>query len=262
MLIKIDTIFKTLITVVLLMATLSSCKKNNGDELPPPADSTGRLEQLEEVNLTVTEPSGLSFGPGDNTLLMVSDNTGKVYETDLHGQVIRELEYTGFDLEGVTYNAAEQIVAVTEERKREIVFLDYLNGAEMERHSIETGGNTDNKGLEGLSYNPNNSAWYMVNEDVPGEMIVWNKTFDNISVTPLNFASDYSGIFVDTKNALLYIVSDESQSLYKCDYNANVLKTYPLPATKFEGIAVNTEKQWVYLVNDKSGKLFIFKLLN
>ena len=254
-------IFKVLITVVLLTATLTSCKKNDGGELPP-ADSTGRLEQLEEVDLNVTEPSGLSFGPGGNTLLMVSDNTNKVYETDLHGQVIRELEYTGFDLEGVTYNAAEQIVAVTEERKREIVFLDYLNGAEIERYPIETGGNTENKGLEGLSYNPNNSAWYMVNEDVPGEMIVWNKTFENISVIPLNFASDYSGIFVDTQNALLYIVSDESQSLYKCDYNANVLKTYPLPATKFEGIAVDTGKQRVYLVNDKSGKLFIFKLLN
>ncbi|RLD89924.1 MAG: hypothetical protein DRJ09_05840 [Bacteroidetes bacterium] len=261
MLIKIDTVFKALISVVLLTTTLTSCKKNDGGELPP-ADSTGRIEKLEEVDLTVTEPSGLSFGPNGNTLLTVSDNTNKVYEMDLQGEVIRELNYTGFDLEGVTYNTDKQIVAVTEERKREIVFLDYTNGDEIERHSIETGGNTENKGLEGLSYNPNNSAWYMVNEDVPGEMIIWNKTFENISVTPLNFASDYSGIFVDTKNSLLYIVSDESQALYKCDYNANVLKEYPLPSTKFEGIAVDSEKQRAYLVNDKSGKLFIFKLLN
>ncbi len=261
MLIRINIIFKVLITVVLLMATITSCKKNDGGELPP-AEPTGKLEKLQEVDLNVTEPSGLSFGPGGNTLLIISDNTNKVYETDLHGQVIRELEYTGSDLEGVAYNAAQQIVAVTEERKREIVFLDYPNGAEIERHHIETGGNTDNKGLEGLSYNPNNSAWYMVNEDVPGEMIVWNKNFENISVTPLSFASDYSGIFVDTKNALLYIVSDESMSIYKCDYNANVLKAYPLPATKFEGIAVDTGKQQAYLVNDKTGKLFIFKLLN
>ncbi len=195
-------------------------------------------------------------------MFIVSDNTNKVYETDLQGNVIRELAYVGSDLEGVTFYEDNQIVAVAEERKRQIVFLDYSDGVEQERFDIATGGNTDNKGLEGISYNTNNSAYYIVNEDVPGELIVWNKQFGNISTTELHFASDYSAIYVDTKNALLWIVSDESQALYKCDYNANVLKEYTLPYTKFEGIVVDTDQQLVYLVNDKSFKLFIFKLMN
>jgi len=212
--------------------------------------------------LDITEPSGLSFGPGGNSLLIVSDNTNKVYETDLQGNVIRELAYVGSDLEGVTFNEGTQIVAVAEERKRQIVFLDYPNGNEQERIDIATGGSTDNKGLEGLSFNKNNSAYYLVNEDVPGELIVWNKQFGNISTTELRFASDYSAIFVDVRNALLWIVSDESQTLYKCDYNANVLKEYILPYTKFEGVVVDVDQQLVYLVNDKTFKLFIFKILN
>ena len=245
---------------VLFFTLINSCKK--GSEGETPVKPTGQLEKLDEFDLDVTEPSGLSFGPGGETLLMVSDNTNKVYETNLQGDVIRELEYIGSDLEGITFNVTEQIIAVTEERKRQVVLLDYPNGVEQDRFDIVTGGNTDNKGLEGISYNTNNSAYYIINEDVPGEMIVWNQHYNNISVTELRFASDYSAIFVDTKNALVWIVSDESQALYKCDYNANVLMEYALPDTKFEGIVINIEQQLVYLVNDKTFKLYIFKILN
>ena len=244
----------------LLVALIDSCKKENGGDTP--VKPVGALEKVSEFDLDITEPSGLSFGQGGTSLLIVSDNTNKVYETDLEGNVIRELAYVGSDLEGVTFYEDKQIVAVAEERKRQIVFLDYPNGIEQERFDIATGGNTDNKGLEGISYNTNNSAYYIINEDVPGEMIVWNEAYGNISTIELHFASDYSAIYVDTKNALLWIVSDESQALYKCDYNANVLMEYALPDTKFEGITVDADKQLVYLVNDKTFKLFIFKILN
>ena len=245
---------------VLLFTMTNSCKKTPVDN--PPVKPTGELEKLDEFDLDITEPSGLSFGPGGTSLFIVSDNTNKVYETDLEGNLFRELVYEGMDLEGVTYNEDEQIVAVVEERKHQIVLLDYLTGIEQERHDIATGGNTDNKGLEGVSYSKNNSAYYIVNEDVPGELIIWNKAFGNISKTELRFASDYSAIFVDTKNGLLWIVSDESQALYKCDYNAKILMEYALPEIKFEGIAVNADQQLVYLVNDMTFKLYVFKILN
>ena len=244
----------------LLLTLIHSCKEKSGEK--PPVKPVGQLEKLNEYDLEITEPSGLSFGPDGTSLFIVSDNTNKVYETDFEGNVLNELAYEGSDLEGVTYNTDKQTVAVVEERKRQLVLLDYPDGNELERHDIATGGNTDNKGLEGVSYSKNNSAYYIVNEDVPGELIIWNKAFGNISKTELRFASDYSAIFVDTKNGLLWIVSDESQALYKCDYNANVLMEYALPGTKFEGIAVDADQQIVYLVNDKTFKLFIFKILN
>jgi len=258
---KLVKLVNIIVVPLILLALISSCKKDEGGDIPP-VEEAGKLEKISEFDLNVTEPSGLSFGPDGNTLLMVSDNTNKVYETDLEGNVLRELNYVGSDLEGVTFNAGEQIIAITEERARQVVFLDYQNGEEQNRFDIVTGGVTDNKGLEGISYNSNNDAYYIVNEDVPGEMIVWNETYSNISTTELHFASDYSAIFVDTKNAFVWMVSDESQALYKCDYNAKLIKEYPLPGTKFEGIAIDIEKQLVYLVNDKTFKLFIFKILN
>ncbi len=246
---------------VILLAGVESCKKDNGNEMPP-GNSAGSLEPVSEITLDVTEPSGLSFGPGDSTLLVVSDNTNKVYEMTLEGNVIRELAYSGNDLEGVTCNPFENKVVVTEERKRQLVVLDYSDGTEQERFDIPTGGNTDNKGPEGVSYNTNNRVYYIVNEDLPGELILWSNTLGVISTTPLHFASDYSAIFTDAKNALIYIVSDESKALYKCDYNANVITGYPLPDTKFEGIAVDSNSGLIYLVNDKTRKLYIFKILN
>lgn len=244
---------------LLLLALVDSCKKA---EDVPPMEDLSKLELISEIDLDITEPSGLSFGPNGNSLLIVSDNTNKVYETNLQGSVIRELAFVGSDLEGVTFNNSEQLITVTEERKRQIVFLDYINGEEQYRFDIHTGGSTDNKGLEGISYNINNNAYYIVNEDVPGELIIWSKLHGQISITEMHFASDYSAIFVDTKNAQLWIVSDESAALYKCDYNAKVLKEYSLPNTKFEGIAVDVEQQLVYLVNDKTFQLFVFKILN
>ncbi len=258
---KLVKLINIIIAPLILLTLISSCKKDNGGDIPP-VDEPGKLEMISEFDLDITEPSGLSFGPNDQTLLVVSDNTNKVYETNMQGSVLRELSFVGSDLEGVTFNASEQLIAVTEERKRQIVFLDYINGDEQYRFDINTGGSTDNKGLEGISYNNNNNAYYIVNEDVPGEMIVWSKLHGHISNTEMYFASDYSAIFVDTKNAQLWIVSDESAALYKCDYNAEVLKKYALPNTKFEGIAVDVEQQLVYLVNDKTFKLFVFKILN
>jgi len=258
---KLVKLVNIIVAPLMLLTLISSCKKDNGGDIPP-VKEPGKLEKISEFYLDITEPSGLSFGPDGNTLLMVSDNTNKVYETDLEGNVLRELAYIGSDLEGVTFNANEQIVAVTEERARQVVFLDYQNGDEQNRFDITTGGTTDNKGLEGISYNSINDAYYIVNEDVPGEMIIWKENYSNISTTKLHFASDYSAIFVDTKNAFVWMVSDESQAIYKCDYNAKLLKEYPLPGTKFEGIAIDVDKQLVYLVNDKTFKLFIFKILN
>ena len=253
--------FKYGIIVFFLLFTVMSCNKEGNNDLPPDDINSGKLEKVKEYNISVKEPSGLCFGPGKNTLLTVSDNSNNIYEISLTGEIIRILDYTGEDLEGITYCEESNLIAVTEERKREVVFIDYNSGAETGRYEIATGGNTENKGLEGISYNPNNNAYYMVNEDLPGEMIVWNKDYGIINKTNLNFADDYSGIFVDTKNALLWILSDESKALFKCDYNGKELTGYSLDYNKYEGVAVDSENNIIYLVNDKKDILTVYKIV-
>jgi uncharacterized protein YjiK len=249
-----------LLLVGLSFITLQSCE--NDEPTLTPTNPEGKLEKLNQIQLSIPEPSGLSFGPTNNTLLVVSDHTNLVYETDLTGKIIRTLNYTGQDLEGVTYNLKTNIVAVVEERKREVILIDYTNGNELSRYKIEVEESSDNKGLEGIGYSSNNSAYYIVNEALPGQMIIWNPQSDIISKTDLNFANDYSAIYIETENSKIWMVSDESQGLYECNYNAEVLREFTLPTTKFEGLVIDSKNRLAYLVHDGTGELTIFKIVD
>lgn len=246
------------ISIIAIILTLAySCSKN---ETPQPVIEIpmGTLELVNSYIVDVPEPSGLSFGPDNQTLLTVSDHLNQVYEMDLQGNVLRVLDYTGKDLEGVTFNYHEDIIAIAEEADREITLLDYESGNKIETYKMDVSVGSDNSGLEGVSYNKNNRMYYIVNETNPDLMIVWSPVYGKISETKLKFASDYSGIFVDDERSVLWVVSDQSRSLYKCDYNVNVLLTFNLDELKYEGVVVDNDM--VYLINDATARLNIYKI--
>ncbi len=243
--------------IVILILVAASCKKdetaNTVIEVP-----VGQLELIESYPIDVPEPSGLSFGPDNNTLLTVSDHTNQVYEMDMQGNIIRILDYTGKDLEGVTYNPDKNLIVVAEEADRKLTFIDYSSGSKLETYTLEIPSNSDNNGLEGISYNTNNKLYYVVNETNPDLLISWDVNSGIISEDKLNFASDYSGIFTDPDHSLLWFVSDQSKSLFKCDYNANVLQVFYLDELKYEGIVLDGDI--VYLVNDATAKLYYYQI--
>lgn len=218
----------------------------------------GTLELIESYLIDVPEPSGLSFGPDKLTLLTVSDHTNHVYELDLEGKIIRELDYEGKDLEGVTYNPDKNLIALVEETDREVTLLDFSSGNKTGTYTITIPFGADNSGLEGISYNSNNKFYYVLNETNPDLMVIWNPESGIINEEKLNFALDYSGIFVDVSHSFLWIVSDQSQSLYKCDYSGKVLMSFRLDELKYEGVVVDNDR--VYLVNDASSKLELYKI--
>ncbi len=245
--------FSIIVTVLILAY---SCSKET-PTVPVIENPIGSLEMLESYHVDVPEPSGLSFGPGNNTLLTVSDHTNKVYELTLQGEVIRVLDYVGKDLEGVTYNPDKHIIVVAEEADRDITFIDYETGNKVESYAIEISFGSDNSGLEGVSYNNNSRMYYIVNETNPDLLVIWSPEHGIISETKLNFASDYSGIFIDESHSLIWMVSDQSRALYKCDYNANVIMTYYLDELKYEGVVIDNDV--AYLINDATGRLNIYK---
>jgi len=236
---------------------LSACKTKTPVD-PVIETPVGQLELIHTYQLQVPEPSGLSFGPGKKTLLTVSDNTNQVYELDMEGKVLRTLSYTGKDLEGITYNSENNLIVIAEEADREITLLDYDTGKKIETYRIDIEIGAENSGLEGVSYNPNNKLYYIINETNPDLMVLWNPVDGNISQEKLKFASDYSGIFADAGHSVLWFVSDQSEKLFKCDYNTNVLIEFNLDRLKYEGVAVDNDL--VYLVNDATAVLNIYKI--
>lgn len=250
---------KILIIAIALLLTYS-CNKTTETPVPVIEIPVGVLELIDSYPVDVPEPSGLSFGPGKITLLTVSDHTNQVYELDLKGNVIRTYDYTGKDLEGVTYNPDKNLIAVAEEADREITLIDYDSGNTEGTFGIEIQIGANNSGLEGISYNMNNKLYYIVNETNPDLMVLWRPESGIISQEKLNFASDYSGLFTDVDHSLLWFVSDQSRSLYKCDYATNVLVKYELDDLKYEGVVIDSEL--VYLINDATAELNIYKIKN
>ena len=93
-------------------------------------------------------------------------------------------------------------------------------------------------------------------------LCLWNPQNGIIDKIDLNFAADYSGIFVDAAKSLIWIVSDESKALFKCDYKLNVIRKYALNDNKYEGVVVDNINNLVYLVNDAASELVIYKIEN
>ncbi len=243
--------------LILLFAffLFSACDKDEPGDTGP----SGKLTEVASYGLDVKEASGLSFGPEKKTLLTVSDNTGRIYELSLEGKVLRTLNYKGDDLEGVTYDKENNEIAVVEERKRQIVFVDYDSGNELRRFDIDVEVVDNNKGLEGISWNKNNHSFYIVNEKRPSKLIVWKEGMGNISEITLNLGSDNSGIFVDSQRATVWVLSDESETLYECNYNGTKEKSFKLDINKPEGVVVDKENNRVYIVRDMFSKLFVLK---
>ncbi len=239
----------------MLLPLLFSCKKED-DRFP-----LGKLEEVDKYHLDIKETSGLAFGPDRKTLLTVSDNTGQIYEMDLQGNVLRTLAYKGGDLEGVAYNSEENMVAVVEERKREVVLVDYDSGQEISRYPVDVEANDDNKGPEGISWTGEGNSYYMVNEKNPSVLLLWDREKGIVESRYLDLGSDNSGIFVSVEDGGLWILSDEGESVYQCDGEGNVLKRYDVGINKPEGIVVDTEKKRMYVVRDLFSKLFVFDIV-
>ncbi len=217
---------------------------------------TSQLELLNTYSIDVPEPSGLSIS--GNVLYTVSDNTNNVYKLSTSGSVLQTIEFNGNDLEGVS-NYTNGKLLLVEERTKKIIELTITTGDYLS-HQMNYDNNEPNAGIEGIAYNSNHQIIYFLNEKNPGKLFKLNSSFNVIQSYNLDFANDYSGIFYDSSLNLLWIVSDESQSINKCTLDGELLDSYFINVNKPEGIVVTNDK--IYVVSDSQERLYVFQKPN
>lgn len=120
--------------------------------------------------------AGVVFNKNTNTFLTVNSTPSVLYETDLDGQLIRQIELLGFgDTEGITMLNQDQI-AILEEGGGNIVIVDLPDYPISQiQHPGPTGlihfpslaGTND--GLEGITYDKYNDILYYAVEDDPNK---------------------------------------------------------------------------------------------
>lgn len=231
------------------MLVLFSCKKDD-----PTNDSSLRLISQRLIN--IPETSGLASFK-DGTFLTISDSLSKVYQINTSGEIIKSLEYEGKNTEGIAYDPVAREVFVVEEKTNEVVQLD-TNGLEVNRFSIPLDNEIEKHGLEGISYSPSNNHLYVISEKLPSILFEVTKEGTVIETHELNFAEDYSSVFYDPHQDLLWILSDDSKTLTQTTLQGSPIKTYDTDVKKGEGVVVDSKNSRVYIVTDSNSSIYTF----
>lgn len=240
-------IFFTLISILLFFSACEEEKQQN----------SSKLDLLDSYQLDLPEPSGLSISHDGKSLWTVSDDESLIFNITFNGEIIDSFLVDGTDLEGITI-IDDSLLAIVLEKSNEIAILNY-NGKVITKRSLELKGE-ENSGLEGITFDKKNKVFYLVNEKAPGLLLKLNYQLEIIEKIELNFAKDYSAIFYDYNNNLLWVLSDESKTLYKTTITGKILTEYDVFIPKPEGVAIDFNSDRIYVVSDNTAKLYIFRL--
>lgn len=241
-----------LISTLGLIATFSCVRDETYDIDKPPIEQTDTT-----INLTILEPSGLAFSQNKEALYTVSDNTGKVYKISLKGVTLEVLPFVGVDLEGIDVDKTNGEIWVVEEGLQKINHL--TNDGVLINSITSVHVNTiASSGFEGIA--KNGDILYILIEKSPGALIHYNISTNLWTQYPLSFAKDYSGIDYDDTDDTLWIVSDESKTLYHCTLNGSLIASQPIDVEQAEGVAIDRQNNTAWIVSDLRNTLHRIKI--
>lgn len=233
-----------------VLATTTGCDRN-------PTPNPDALTLLQTVDLDLTEPSGLSLSDNPNQLFAVSDDDNRIYRIGLDG-TSQVLSFGGQDLEGICQNLNDRTLWVVEEENQFLLHLD-VNGNPMDTIVIDYLRQEVNHGPEGVAIDPANNRLFIVTEKQPGMLLTMDLQGNITDEVVLDFAGDYSAISYAPSENLLYILSDQAQTITQCDLAGKALESYQLTILKGEGLAVDIPNNRFYVVSDDAAELYLYE---
>lgn len=256
---------KAIVFIFISIILLFACGNKHRGIDDPEADvpySYDTLLLIDSLLLSIDEPSGLCYNPFNESFFTICDNPpNKLFEFDLQGRILQDVAVVGEDLEGVTFRTADSTIWLVDEFSSEVICLNRF-GLELDRYVVDFIPTIENKGIEGISYNSINQYFYLVTEKDPGLLLQWHPDEGIVMQKHLDFALDFSGITHDALNNKLWIVSDESRSLYYCDLEGNALREYFLAKYSIEGMVPMLNETMFIGVSDWNSKLLTFSIKN
>ena len=212
------------------------------------------LEPIAEIDLSniLSEPSGIVYNLINNSLYVVSDTTSIIFEIDLNGNLLRQINIIANDLEGIALSKNSDTIYVVEESDN-LVTSFLTNGNKIASFNIDVSTSSSN-GLEGIAID-NNYNFYIVNEKLPRYVITLRNSVE-INRYEITSIDDLSDICYDYSLDCLWIISDESKKIIKISKTGSVISEWSIPFDKGEGITFVDDK--MYIVNDENAKMYIF----
>ncbi|MDG9669027.1 SdiA-regulated domain-containing protein [Hahella sp. CR1] len=243
----------------------------------------------------LTEPSGLTLD-ANGGLWTVSDDTAKLFLLDHQGQVLKSIEAPASGFEGVAYDPEHRrLIAVKEESNAFFIF-DLASGEPVAQRRLSDfedfaqsatffAQTKENKGLEGIAWNPADASIYAIKEGDPGVLLHLSgdlsKVISSVKLVETGVSDDdialddidYSGLTVIPEHNLLAIVSDKAARIYFYDLTSGRVKSSAAltkpgkkpgklkPVRKAEGVAYDPASQSLYVISDKDAELYVYKVV-
>lgn len=217
---------------------------------------TNELVFISKTKISVPEPSGLTYHNG--RLFAISDATPFMYQLSLDGELEKKFFVKKEDLEGISYIEKTKEFVLISESKRSIIYYSLYDGIG-KSYKLKGKQKSENKGLEGVCYNARKKSLYVLNEANPKELLEISPKGKIKQSYDLNFSKDVSGIVYDSKLDVYWVLSDESQALFKVSNKGKELQKFPLSIKKPEGIALDINRR-LYIVSDLKSELFVYQL--
>jgi spore germination protein YaaH/lysophospholipase L1-like esterase/uncharacterized protein YjiK len=249
----------------------------NLDFFDNPTSDYEIIGDIDQINFP--EPSGIVFHTQRQTLFVIGDG-GDICEITTEGELIKEAHIRNADFEGITFNPATGLLYIAIEGEEKIIEVNPDNFAVNREYPINRifNGKTvlkaGGQGLEAITfvpdqYNSEGGTFYVANqgfdlnntEDPSAIFEIEIPLTTNPFSTTVNIKKqfsigviDLSGLYYNTTNKSIYIISDATDSMHKITRSGIVLKTYTLPGDNQEGITFDNNG-YTYIAQDSGGTL-------
>jgi uncharacterized protein YjiK len=217
-----------------------------------------RYDLIETYTVAVRDPSGLTYDPTTDSLWVVEDGGGGIYQIEKRGEGFSEtIDFKSEDMEGIAYNPEADTFFIAEERKRVIFEVDkkgkILNTIEIDILYDEA---DVNHGFAGVTFNPESKHLFVVNEKNP--VAVLEVTLDGEIVNSFEVnAENLSGICLDSRTGELLVLSPGSKMGMVFTKDGRLLRSVDVDIPRPEGIAIDNEG-YIYVVCEETQQLYVY----
>ncbi|NQV30736.1 MAG: SdiA-regulated domain-containing protein [Candidatus Marinimicrobia bacterium] len=221
-----------------------------------PDDSTA-LVLIQEIQLDISEPSGLSIDTVSGHLYCVNDPPNNlVHRLDLNGDLKVTFAYNGDDLEGICFDPRDNSVWIIEEGRGQLIHLSE-SGSFITQTDINYPLNSSS-GLEGVAYEASTQSFLVLKQKNPAVIILIDSNLVTQESKQINFASDISGICPGRNLGEYLILSSEDKRLFEWSWVDGVIATYRFDIKQAEGVAFDQSTDRIYIVCDAESILYTY----
>ncbi len=179
--------------------------------------------------------------------------SGKLFECELSGKIIRKAKFEGLDFEGVELK--DEFVYVSDESGRMVYKYKQGDLSLVKSYPVKWEG-AINKAYESIAYNYAKKCFVLVAEK-PATIVEFDENFNELKRYPFRYAKDVSG--ARWHNNALYLVSSGNNCIFKCNpVNYQVIAKYNINVINAEGMAFDSSGK-VTITSDDLQRIYYFK---